>query len=1032
VPSRPRPRSLLPILAAAGGGLLLVAALAASLYRVPPGSIGLAPQSLAGPGWHLKAPFTSIAVVPLTGHLWAVDVTRPTPEGALLLIRLDLGYTLRPAALGNRTSLLYQSGLEGLVRDLTASTLQEVPTAALLPPDPALSVASAAGGTASLPRAFQESIARVLREAGIDTQDLGARIGASASFRPRDEVLRAALRRETEAGRGAMPAAEPTGVRLLFIGLDGADWDTIDPLLRKGRLPNLARLIGNGVRAPLRSYDPMISPLLWTTMVTGVGPDRHGVADFQAIDPVSGRHVPITSRFRKVPAIWNMMSNADLASAFVGWWASFPAEKVDGVQVSNLVPHEAMRPKPEGAPVPEGLTYPPGYFTEIRPRLHPVTDLTYEEARRVLNITRAEFEAARQEVLHPPETKDDNQNKRMMQQPVALALSILTGSDNYATIAADLAARHLPLTAVYFEGIDMMGHRFQHCMPPRMAICPPEDFARFHDAVTSFYVYQDELIGRILQAAGDGVTVLVTSDHGFKTGVGRPPDMLPYTTQQPVEWHDEEGIFILSGPASRHAVRLVSRPTLFDIAPTLLYLTGLPVAADMPGRVLIEAIDPALASAHAVRTIPTYEGLGAPREVVAASGPAAQQAQEELLANLRALGYIGGDEGGGSPGGSPSPDAAEGGNAVRPAGDAGGATPGGAPGTAVAEGGAGSAKGAGTLVFYHRNLATYFMKRRDYAQAAEQLRLANQRQKLPKTYQMLSEAYLAMGHADQAVTILHEGMKAIELMDPETVLWLVQIHLSGPGGVEAARREVREFAARTAKKPGLDDTIAGLLQERAGDKGAAIASYRRSLAADPTRVVAAQRLYGLLQPRGETATLEPILRRALARDARIDEYHNMLGAILADSGRSREAIDSFARAAQLDPDNPRFAANLGAGLARAGRFAEAAEAFERAAALAPAPPTYMKLGSVYRALRQPDRALLAFERARALGEAGSGPTLGIALSRLEMHQAGEALQVVREGLDHYPQDKALRSLYEDLLKKTRTPGSAPDRSGSGR
>src|SRR2546427_11252832 len=68
-----------------------------------------------------------------------------------------------------------------------------------------------------------------------------------------------------------------------------------------------------------------------------VGPDVHGVADFQAIDPASGRRVPITSRFRRVKALWNILSDSGKTSAFVAWWASYPAEKGDGYQVSHLL-----------------------------------------------------------------------------------------------------------------------------------------------------------------------------------------------------------------------------------------------------------------------------------------------------------------------------------------------------------------------------------------------------------------------------------------------------------------------------------------------------------------------------------------------------------------------------------------------------------------------------------------------------------------------------------------------------------------------
>ncbi len=783
-----------------------------------------------------------------------------------------------------------------------------------------------------------------------------------------------------------MPAPEATGVRLVLIGLDGADWEILDPLMRQGRLPNLARLVAAGTRADLRSYDPMISPLLWTTMVTGVGPDVHGVADFQAIDEATGRRIPITSRFRKVKALWNILGDAGLDSAFVAWWASYPAEKVRGYQVSNLVAFETVRPKPPGAPPPSGITYPPAYFAEISPRLISAADLTYEEVRGILRIDRGEFEKARREVLEPAaaDADEEGRNRKTAQLPVPLALSILTGSRNYATIGADLARRRLPLTAVYFEGIDMMGHRFQHCMPPRMAICPGADFARYKDAVTAFYARQDALIGEILEAAGPDATVMVVSDHGFRTGAARPRDRLPFTTQQPVEWHREEGILALAGPGARPSSKLATRTTLFDVAPTILYLLGMPVSREMTGHVLLEAIDPAFVRSHPVRTVASYESLGAPREVAVADGPAADEAGEELLESLRALGYIGNDD---------------------------------ANSTAGQDGGAAPASGAGTQVFYHRNLATYFLKRKDYSRAAEQLLLANERQKLPKNYQMLSEAYLGMGQTDEAIAALEEGFRATGGMDPEAVLWLVQVRLSGAGGGDAARVEASRHASRTATRPGLDDAIAGLILEERGDAPAAARRYRRSLEADPLRVVVAQRLFALLGPESGGALLEPALRRALAKDPRIDEYHSMLGAILARRGKTGEALEEFQEAARLDPDNPRFAANLASMLARLERWNDAATAFERAISLAPSASLSLQAGSVFRRLGRPERALGEFERARALGDAGVAPILGAALARSEMRQIPEALALVREGLARHPDDRSLRSLYEDLQRR---------------
>ena len=997
----PRRGALLAALAAVAAVLG-----AASILRVPEGMLGMTGGILHGAGFGFRRPFAPILLFPLSGRFDGVDIDRRTEEGAAVRVRLSFAYRIDPGELAGRAAEIESSGLRGLAASRAGTALDPMPLAALLPADPAQ-------GSAPLPRSASVAIDRSLRAAGIEPHDLVARIGPPGSF----------------AEAASAPTSEPTGLRVLLIGLDGADWDTIDPLMRAGRLPNLARLANGGAHGPLRLYDPMISPLLWTTMVTGVGPDVHGVADFQAIDDATGRRVPITSRFRRVKALWNILGDAGKSSAFVAWWASYPAEKVDGVQVSNLVVFQTLRPRPPGATAPAGLTYPPGYFDEVLPALHTAADLTYEEVASILHIDRAEYEAALHEVLQPAATDDEKETRKLAQRPVPLAISILAGSKNYAAIASNLVARRMDLTAVYFEGIDMMGHRFQHCMAPRLAICPEEDYRRYRDAVTGFYVKQDELIGRIVEAAGPGTTIMVVSDHGFKTGAGRPQNVLPYTTEQPVEWHRENGIFILSGPGARTGP-LAPRATLFDIAPTLLYLVGLPASEEMPGRVLVEAIDPAFVAAHPARTIPSYERIGAPRETtVVASGQGTREAEEELLANLRALGYISGDPAGGAHATGPEPEEAAtgpGGKDV-PASAGVGGSPGGGPPPAGASGG----PGATTQVFYHRNLATYFMKRRDYTQAAEQLRLANERQKLPKNYQLLSEAYLGLGQHDLALGALEEGLRTMESMDPESVLWMVQLALSRPGGRDIAADIARRWAARTAKRPGLDDAIAGLLAEDRGGREAAMALYAKSLQADPARVVAAQHLFALLPP-GKRGMLEPILRRALLRDPRIDEFHNLLGILLAGSRRAPEALEEFRRAEELDPENPRFLANLAGAFAQLQRWDEAAAAYERACANSPSSALYLKLGSVYRRLAQPERALTAFRRARDLGDDGSAPFLGMALAKAEMNRVDEAIDLARQGLGRHPEDAALRSVYDDLVRKSRSPGSPPGPPGSGR
>ena len=940
--------------------------------RVPDEAVGATPAALLGPGFHLKAPGGTVRVVPLAGRREAVDFTCTTEEGASRDVRLALAYRLDPARLAPLAASVAEGGPEGAIALLAREALQPFATTALLASQ------GAGGARAPLPGAALDAVLAALRDAGVEASDLSGSIGPPGSLSP-------------GAATSGPPERLPTGIRLVLIGLDGADWRIIHPLMRQGRLPHLRRLAEQGTRAALRSYDPMISPLLWTTMATGVGPDQHGVADFQAVDKATGRRVPITSRFRRVKALWNILGDAGGTSAFVGWWASYPAEEVRGWQVSNLVAFETVRPRPADRPQPAGLAWPPDYLAGVQPRLVTAADVRYEEIRPILNIGRDEFEAAREEVLHPSPSDTTGENKKAVQRPVPLALSILIGSRNYAAIAADLAARRPDLTAVYFEGIDMMGHRFQHCLPPRMAICSEAEARRYGEAVTGFYVLQDRLIGAILEAAGDDATVLVVSDHGFRSGAARPAGILPYTTQQPVEWHDPEGIFILSGRGAKRGERLGERPTLFDIAPTILHLLGLPVAETMPGRVLLQALDERFAAGRVVRRIPTYEGAGGlPARTEPANDPGAMQAEAELLDTLRALGYIGGDET--SPASGAAPESLDRSAATRP--------------------------GADTQVFYHRNLATYFLKRQDYARAVEQLLLANQRQKMPKTYQMLSEAYLGLGRRKDALAALRESLDVLSEADAEPVLWLVQIQLGDPGGRAAAEEDVRRYAARTAAKPGLDDAIGGLLEEAGGDGAMAIRRYRASFASDPLRVLVAQRLYALEPLERRQSLLLPALRSAVGKDPRLDEYQNMLGALLAEAGRDQDALTAFRRAVEVDPDNARFAANLASAYVRLGRWAAAAEAYERAAALSPSSGTALKLGSVYRRLKRPERALAAFEQARALGDSSPGPFLGIALAQSELDRLPQALETLREGIARHPGDAALARLQQDLSRRS--------------
>lgn len=81
--------------------------------------------------------------------------------------------------------------------------------------------------------------------------------------------------------------------RVLIVGLDGATFDVIQPLVEQDRLPNLAKMVHEGAWGAFRSTVPPISPTAWTTFATGVNPDRHGVYDFVRFKPGTTKRVPV-------------------------------------------------------------------------------------------------------------------------------------------------------------------------------------------------------------------------------------------------------------------------------------------------------------------------------------------------------------------------------------------------------------------------------------------------------------------------------------------------------------------------------------------------------------------------------------------------------------------------------------------------------------------------------------------------------------------------------------------------------------------
>ena len=134
---------------------------------------------------------------------------------------------------------------------------------------------------------------------------------------------------------GDRQAQRKQNLRLMIIGLDGADWAILQPYIAAGELPALARLCADGCHGTMRSTVPPVTPCAWTTLFTGVNPGKHGVFDF--VRSRCGGEVKLTSAAsRKAPTIWQLVNEAGLTWGMLNAPWTYPPDELDGYIISGM------------------------------------------------------------------------------------------------------------------------------------------------------------------------------------------------------------------------------------------------------------------------------------------------------------------------------------------------------------------------------------------------------------------------------------------------------------------------------------------------------------------------------------------------------------------------------------------------------------------------------------------------------------------------------------------------------------------------
>lgn len=263
-----------------------------------------------------------------------------------------------------------------------------------------------------------------------------------------------------------------------MVGLDGATWDVADRLMAEGRMPHLARLVREGVRAPLNSTTPPMTLPSWSSFVTGSSPGVHGIFDFTRRVPGTYGLEFTNATFRRVPTLFRLISERGGRVGSIAVPTTYPPEPVRGVMISGFDSPVATR-------IDGSFVHPRSLYPELVKRFGGMAFADFQE----LHIGPGWHDAALDALLTEIPRKE------------GIARWLL-GRERYDAFM------------VLFGETDTASHHFWMYADPTSPRHPARVPARLRGAIDAVYARCDEALGRLLEAARPD-RVCVVSDHGF-------------------------------------------------------------------------------------------------------------------------------------------------------------------------------------------------------------------------------------------------------------------------------------------------------------------------------------------------------------------------------------------------------------------------------------------------------------------------------------------------------------------------------------
>jgi predicted AlkP superfamily phosphohydrolase/phosphomutase len=278
----------------------------------------------------------------------------------------------------------------------------------------------------------------------------------------------------------------PPSRSVVALGLDGATYSILDPLMADGTMPFLGRLVQQGARAVLRSTAHPLSPQAWASVMTGRSPGNHGIFDFVRVEQRGGRptYTLATSADLRCETIWSIASRHGRRVAALNFPCTFPAPDVNGFVVPGYVPHS--------------------YLSRA---VHPRSLYDRMVAELKLDIRRLSIDwgLERKAVQGLP----DDELERWIE------LHIEREREWFKITRFLMREEPCQLTAVVFDGVDRLQHLCYHLLDPRgRARYDSARDRQLRERCLEYFRELDGYLEELVSLAGPESLILVISDHG--------------------------------------------------------------------------------------------------------------------------------------------------------------------------------------------------------------------------------------------------------------------------------------------------------------------------------------------------------------------------------------------------------------------------------------------------------------------------------------------------------------------------------------